>query len=63
MEPKRWIDRILEAAFMLMLSAFFIRTAVEWIIEVWPVLAAIAAIIIAAVIAYRTWKYKHDGQW
>ncbi|NBJ02649.1 hypothetical protein D3Z62_21740 [Lachnospiraceae bacterium] len=61
--PKKWIDRIVEATFMLMLSAFFIHTAVEWILEVWPVLAVIAAIIIAAVIVYRIWKYKHDGQW
>lgn len=48
---------------MLMLSAFFIHTAVEWILEVLPVLTAIAVIIIAIVITYRIWKYKHDGQW
>jgi len=61
--PKKWLDRILEAAFMLMLSTFFIHTAVEWILEVWPVLAIIATIITAVVITYRIWKYKHDGQW
>ena len=48
---------------MLMLSTFFIHTAVEWILEVWPVLAIIATIITAVVITYRIWKYKHDGQW
>ena len=64
MEPKKWIDRIVEAAFMLMLSAFFIHTAVEWILEVWPILAIIFAIIIVAVVAYRIWRHKHDlGQW
>lgn len=64
MEPKKWIDRIMEAAFMLMLSAFFIHTAVEWILEVWPILAIIFAIIIVAVVAYRIWRHKHDlGQW
>lgn len=61
--PKKWLDRILEAAFMLLLSAFCIRTAVQWILEVWPVLAVIVLLIAGAVIIYRIWKHKHDGQW
>ena len=62
--PKNLITRILEAVFMLALSAWLIRTAACWILEVWPVLLAIALAILAVIIIYRIWKHKHDlGQW
>ena len=64
--PKRLITRILEAAFMLALAAYLIRSAAYWLLEVWPVLLA-AAIIIAAITAgYRIWRHKRNddlGQW
>ena len=58
--PKKLITRILEFAFMLALSAFLINTAAYWILEVWPILLAIAIVVII----YRIRKHKHDlGQW
>lgn len=66
MYPKNLITQILEAAFMLALAAFLIKTAVGWILEIWPVLLAIAIIITAIIIGVRIWKHKHDkdlGQW
>ena len=47
MYPKNLITQILEAAFMLALAAFLIKTAVGWILEIWPVLLVIAIIITA----------------
>ncbi|MCI8634073.1 MAG: hypothetical protein HFJ05_00515 [Eubacterium sp.] len=62
--PKRLITKILEFAFMLAVSAFLINLAAYWILEVWPVLLAIALIIIISIIIYRIWKHKHDsGLW
>lgn len=64
--PRNLISRILEAAFMLALAAFLIKTAVGWILEIWPVLLTIALIITAIIIGFRIWRHKHDkdlGQW
>lgn len=62
--PKRLITRILEFAFMLALAAFLINTAAYWILEVWPILLAIALVIIVIIIIYRVWRHRHDlGQW
>lgn len=65
MEPRNFITRLLEAAFMLAVSAFLIRTAVRWILEVWPALLTIALIITAIIVIYRIWRHKHDdlGKW
>lgn len=64
-QPKRLITRILEFAFMLALSAFLINTAAHWILEVWPILLAIAIIVTVAIICFRIWRHKHDdlGKW
>ena len=50
---------------MLALSAFLINTAACWILDVWPVLLAIALVLAAIIIIYRIWKHKHDdlGKW
>lgn len=51
---------------MLALAAFLIKTAVGWILEIWPVLLTIALIITAIIIGFRIWRHKHDkdlGQW
>ena len=66
MYPKNLITQILEAAFMLALAAFLIKTAVGWILEIWPVLLTIAIIITAIIIGFRIWRHKHDkdlGEW
>ena len=62
--PKKLITRILEFAFMLALSAFLINTAACWILEVWPILAVIALLIITTIAVYRIWKHRRDlGEW
>lgn len=66
MYPKNLVTQILEFAFMLALAAFLIKTAVGWILEIWPVLLTIAIIITAAIIGIRIWRHKHDkdlGEW
>ena len=66
MYPKNLITQILEAAFMLALAAFLIKTAVGWILQIWPVLLTIAIIVTAAIIGICIWRHKHDkdlGQW
>lgn len=65
MYPKNLITQILEAAFMLALAAFLIKTAVGWILEIWPVLLTIALIVTAIIIGFRIWRHKHNdlGKW
>lgn len=65
MYPKNLITQILEFAFMLALAAFLIKTAVGWILEIWPVLLTIALILTAIIVIYRIWRHKHDdlGKW
>lgn len=63
--PKRLITQILEAAFMLALSAYLIKMAAYWLMEVWPILLTIAIIITFIIIVYRIWRHKNDdlGKW
>lgn len=65
MYPKNLITQILEFAFMLALAAFLLKTAVGWILEIWPVLLTIAIIVTAIIIGFRIWRHKHDdlGKW
>ena len=65
MEPKNFINRILESAVMLALAAYLIKSAAYWIQEVWPILLTIAVIIAVILTAYRIWRRKRDdlGKW
>ena len=64
--PKHLITKILEATFMLALSAYLLRSAAYWLLEVWPILLTVAIIVVAIIIAYRIWRHRHDqdlGKW
>lgn len=61
---KKLINRILEFAFIFVVSAFLINMGASLLTEVWPVLIVIGIIIVIAIIVYRIVKYKDDsGQW
>lgn len=64
MEPKRLAERIFEFCAVLALSAFLIRLAVYYILEIWPYLLAIATIVLVCVIGWRVYKFYHSqGKW
>jgi hypothetical protein len=52
-QPKKLITRILEFACLLALSAFLIRLAVHYILEVWPIL------VILVIVAVGTATFLH----
>ena len=62
-QPRRWLERLLEAAIIFALSAYLIKLAVCYIAQIWPALVIIATVLIVGVIAYRIWKRKHDSEW
>ena len=63
-QPKRLITKILETAFMLALSVYLIRAAAYWLLEIWPILLAVAIVVMVIIIIYRIRKHKHDlGRW
>lgn len=62
-QPKHWLERLLEAAIIIALSAFLIRLAACYIVEALPVIVIIGTLVIVGVIAYRIWKQKHDSNW
>ncbi len=57
-KPKKLITRILEFAGLFALSAFLLKLAVCYILDIWPVLLIIAIIIAAAVIGWRVWQNR-----
>lgn len=63
--PRKLIERVFDFCLTLVVAAFLLRLAVSYVLEVWPYLAIIAAIILIIGIAYRVWKYKKDnmGKW
>lgn len=61
---KKLINRILEFAFIFVVSSFLINMGASLLTEVWPVLIVIGIIIVIAIIVYRIVKHKDDsGQW
>lgn len=62
-QPKHWLEKILEAAIIIALSAFLIRLAVCYILQALPVIAIVATLITVGVILYRIWKHKKDSNW
>lgn len=61
---KKWINKMIEFAFIFFLSAYFIRTGVCWLYSVWPILAIIGGIIFVVIIICRIIKHKIDsGKW
>ena len=64
MEPKNLLTKMFEAALMFASAAFLIRVAVGWIMEIWPVLAIIAGIVLACIIAWRVYvHFRNGGKW
>lgn len=61
MEPKGLLNRLLECAFMFLLSIVLIRAGINILIEIWPVLLIIAAILLAVIIGWRIWKFIRSG--
>lgn len=62
--PKKFIERVLDFCITLAVSAFLLRLAVCYVVEVWPYLLAGASIILVVIIGYRVWKYMRDtGKW
>ena len=57
-QPKKLITRILEFAAACALAAFLIRLGVHYILEIWPFLTILAAVIAGIIVAYRLWKNK-----
>jgi len=57
-QPKKLITKILEFAALFALSAFLIKLAVCFVLEIWWVLLIIAIVTAGSVIGYRIWKNK-----
>ena len=62
-QPKRWLEKLLESAVILALSAFLIKLALCWLYAVWPILVVIATVVAVGVVAYRIWRRKRDSGW
>lgn len=61
MEPKGLLNRLLECAFIFLLSILLIRAGINILIEIWPVLLIIAVILLAVIIGWRIWKFIRSG--
>ena len=62
--PKKLITRILESCALLALSAFLLRLAVAYLLEIWVYLLIIVVIAALGVIGWRIYKfYRSQGKW
>ncbi len=62
--PKKLITRILESCALLALSAFLLRLAVAYLLEIWVYLLVIVVIAALGVIGWRIYKfYRSQGKW
>ena len=64
MEPKSILSRLLEMAFLFVVTAWLLKAGVCILLEIWPVLAVIAAVFLGIAILWRIWKHMRDiGKW
>ena len=62
--PRKLLDRIFEVCVILAISAFLLRLAVYYILEVWYYLLGAAVIAIIGIIIWRVWRHGRDmGKW
>ncbi len=62
--PERIVTEILAVCIMLALSAWLLKLAIHYLLEIWVYLLIIAVIAIAAVIGWRVYKFYHSqGKW
>ena len=62
--PKKLITRLVEACSLLALSAFLLRLAVAYLLEIWVYLLIIVVIAALGVIGWRIYKfYRSQGKW
>lgn len=61
---KKFISKLVEYAFMLFLSIYFLKLSVCLLYSILPILAGILGIIFLSLIIYRIVKHKRDnGEW
>lgn len=61
---KSFITRLLECAFLFLLSVILIQMGIDILAEIWPALAIIAIVVFLLVIVWRIWRYLRDtGKW
>lgn len=64
MEPRSLLSRLLEMTFMFVVTVWLLKAGVNILLEIWPVLAVVAAIILGSAILWRIWKHMRDiGKW
>lgn len=62
--PKRLMERVFDFCVTVVVCAFLLRLAMDWLKEAAPYLLICAAVILAVIIGYRVWKYLRDmGKW
>ena len=59
MSEKPFLKRLLQATLIIAVSMCLIRLAICLFLQVWWVLAIIAALAILAIFGYRLWRNKH----
>lgn len=62
-QPKRLLEKLLEAAIIFAISCYLIRLAICYLEQVWPALVIIATLVVIGIVVYRIWKKNHDGTW
>lgn len=60
MEPRSLLSRLLEMAFMFVATVWLLKAGVNILLEIWPVLAVIVAIILGGTILWRVWSHMRD---
>lgn len=61
---KKFISKLVEYAFMLFLSIYFLKLSVCLLYSILPILLIVFGIVLLMLIIYRIVKHKHDnGEW
>lgn len=62
--PRRLMECIFEFCVTVVVCAFLLRLAMDWLKQAAPCLLICAAIVLAAIIGYRVWKrLRNMGKW
>lgn len=59
--PRSLVTLILELAASVAVGGWMIKLGIDFLAEVWWIIATILLIAVGGIIGYRIWKSKHDN--
>ena len=62
-QPRRLLERLLEAAIVLAISGYLIRLAACYFVQALPLIIVVVVLGVGGLVGYRIWRHYKDNKW